>query len=259
MTTLYPRLPDHEARLLIRQFDGLPPSELVARAQLSHPANTYAPTGGVPASIEHLKTCASVIRNCAGSLGYPTNAPGPRTGTTFDRTLAPLLHRTMDLVPAEAAVPEIWTFIACQLVPDVVMWRWGLGNPERWLGRGLVRHAFGRLWWQAQVLVDEADGVRDYSLIGRLSEADLNQVFERRTIGGIPPLARALAHELSTPAVEASEVPRREVVRDVTKRLRRLLPYTSFLGVDELAVRGRVAELVQESIRQLSMSHGGSR
>ncbi|MFL6122978.1 DUF6339 family protein [Actinophytocola sp.] len=258
MTTLYPRLPDHEGRLLIRQFDGLPLADIKARAQLNHPGNTYAPTGGVPASTEHLKECAAVIRDCAANHGYPSTAPGLRAGTSFDRALAPLLHRTMDLVPAEAAAPEVWTYVACQLVPDVVMWRWSMGNQERWLGRGLVRHAFGRLWWQAQVLVDEAGGVRDYRLIGRLSEADLNQVFERRTIGGVPPLARALAHELSTPAVDAADVPRRDVVRDVTKRLRRLLPYTSFLGIDESTVRRRVAELVHESIQQLSVSHNGS-
>jgi hypothetical protein len=253
MTTLYPRLPDHEGRLLIGQFDGLSTAEIRALAQLNHPANTYAPTGGVPAGVDHLKDCASVIRDCAGNHGYPSTAPGLRAGTTFDRAVTPLLHQTMDLVPAEAAVPEVWTFVACQLVPDVVMWRWGLSNQERWLGRGLVRHAFGRLWWQAHVLVNEADGVRDYHLIDRLAEADLNQVFERRTIGGVPPLARALARELSTPAVDAADVPRRDVVRDVTKRLRRLLPYTSFLGVDESTARSRVAELVRESIQQLGM------
>ena len=253
MTTLYPRLPDHEGRLLIRQFDGLSLTDIRARAQLKHPGNTYAPTGGVPAGVEHLKHCASVVRDCAGSHGYPHSEPGLRAGTTFDRALAPLLHQTMDLVPAEAAAPEVWTFVACQLVPDVVMWRWGTGNEERWLGRGLVRHAFGRLWWQAHVLVSEVDGVRDYRLLDRLSEADLNQVFERRTIGGVPPLARALTYELSTAVVDAAGVPRRDIVRDVTKRLRRLLPYTSFLGVDESMVRTRVAELVQESIRQLGM------
>lgn len=255
MTTLYRRLPDHEGRLLMRQFEGLSVSELKARAQMSHPANTYAATGGVPVGAEHLKNCASLIRYCAEKHGYPSTSPRLRAGTAFDRALAPLLHQIMDLVPAEAAVPEVWTFVACQLVPDVVMWRWGLDNQERWLGRGLVRHAFGRLWWQAHVLVEETDGGRDYRLIDRLSEADLNQVFERRTIGGVPPLARALAYELSTSAVEAAGVPRRDVVRDVTKRLRRLLPYTSFLSVEESTVRRRVAELVQESIQQLGMSH----
>lgn len=257
MTTLYPRLPDHEGRLLIREFDRLSVTDIRALAQLSHQANTYASTGGVPASTEHLKDCASVIRDCAANHGYPSVAPGLRAGTTFDRALTPLLHQTMDLVPAEAAAPEIWTFIACQLAPDVVVWRWGLSNQERWLGRGLVRHAFGRLWWQAHVLVDEAEGASDYRLIDRLSEADLNQVFERRTIGGVPPLARALAHELSTPTVDAAGVPRRDVVRDVTKRLRRLLPYTSFLGVDESTIRRRVAELVRESIQQLGMPDNG--
>jgi hypothetical protein len=237
--------------LLIGQFAGLSPTDVCALAQLNHPTNTYAPTGGVPAGVDHLKECASVIRDCAGSHGYPSTAQELRAGTAFDRAVTPLLHQSMDLVPAEAAVPEVWTFVACQLVPDVVMWRWGLGNQERWLGRGLVRHAFGRLWWQAHVLVDEADGIHDYRLVDRLAEADLNQVFERRTIGGVPPLARALAHELSASVLDAAKVPRRDVVRDVTKRLRRLLPYTSFLGVDESKVRARVAELVRESIEQL--------
>lgn len=250
MTTLYPRLAAHEGRLLLQQYDGLGLNDIRVQSDVSHPNGSYAATGGIPASAAHLSALATLVRQCADEFGYPRPSEN-RTRTSADRALAALMHQSMDIVPAEAAEPDVWTFLACRLLPDVVMWRWGTSNEERWIGQGLVRHAFGRLWWQAHVLVTERDGTRDYSLVEHLAEADLNQIFERRTIGGVPPLARALAHELSAPRLGQVPVARRRIVRDVTKRVRRLLPYTSFLALDESEIRQRVAELVDVSAREL--------
>lgn len=246
MTTLYPRLPIHEGRRQLREWSGRRPEELKASAMLSHEAATFAPTGGVPVSSEHLGGLTTSVRDLAGRFGYPA-ATSERHGTQFDRASAQVLHETMNLSAAEAAEPDIWTFLACCLLPDVVMWRWGTRNEERWLGQGLVRHAFGRLWWQAHVLRVG----HDYALLWGLSEADLNQVFERRTIGGNPPLARALVRELASLNSDRSLLPRRDVLRDVTKRVRRLLPYTAFAGVAEEDIGRRISALVRESVREL--------
>ena len=130
--------------------------------------------------------------------------------------------------------------------------RIGTRTPERWIGTGLVRHALARLWWQAHALAETRHGCPDYGLLDRLSESDLNQIFERRTIGGTPPLAR----ELTAPRLQNTVLPRRAVVRDVTKRLRRLLPYTSFTSLDETVIQHRMHALVSQSIEALEEQTG---
>ncbi|WP_435581336.1 DUF6339 family protein [Amycolatopsis thermoflava] len=248
-TRLFPRLPLPDGRVLLRQWTDKRPDQLTELATMNHPAAFFAATGGVPASARQLRNFADLVRGCATDFGFPSVTRAEAEKIRFDRSLARVLHESMEISPAEAAEPDVWTFIACCLLPDVVMWRWGIGNEERWVGQGLVRHAFGRLWWQAHALHTRTADGHDYSLLAQLGEADLNQVFERRSMGGNPSLARALVQELSALDVGGLPVSRRDIVRDVTKRVRRLLPYTAFHALEEADVRERVASLVQASVR----------
>jgi len=246
MTTLYPRLSDAEGRVLLARIQHQNVATLVSEARLDHP-KIYAPTGGIPARREHLMALAGAIRGCAREFGYPNRTT--QDSRAFDRALAAVVFESTVMAPAEAAAPEIWTYMATRLVPDVVMWRWQPRyNEERWIGRGLVRHTLGRLWWQAYALGLSTDDGRDYGLLATLSERDLNQVFERRSIGGTPMLARALVAELADPRVAESGRPRRDVVGDVTKRVCRLIPFTSFLTLDEPQVRQRMRDVITESL-----------
>ncbi len=249
MTTLYPRLSDAEGRTLLGRIRHMNVTALYNQANLDHP-KVYAPTGGVPAGRDHLLALGDAVRGCAAEFGYPD---GPvQDIRAFDRALASVVFETTDMAPAEAAAPEVWTYLATQLVPDVVMWRWQPRfNEKRWIGRGLVRHTFGRLWWQAYALAVPAKDGRDYSLLDTLSEMDLNQVFERRSIGGTPVLARALATELADARIAASGLGRRQVVGDVTKRVCRLIPFTSFLTLDEPQLRQRMRDVITESLTAL--------
>ncbi|WP_433191508.1 DUF6339 family protein [Actinoallomurus sp. CA-150999] len=250
MTTLYPRLSDAEGRILLKRIRLQDVDTLARDARLEHP-KIYAPTGGIPASRERLEAVADAIRQCAKAYGYPHYIDDATGG--FDRALAAVVFEDTDMAPAEAAAPEVWTYMATRLVPDVVMWRWQpKQNDKRWIGRGLVRHTFGRLWWQAYALGVPAGDGRDYALLNSLSEADLNQIFERRSIGGTPPLAQALVSELADTRVAASGLPRRAVVRDVTKRVSRLIPFTSFLALDEPQIRMRLHDVVTESLTALA-------
>ncbi|MEV5498171.1 DUF6339 family protein [Nonomuraea fuscirosea] len=250
MTTLYPRLSDAEGRILLNRIQHQSIGTLAHDTLFDHPL-IYAPTGGIPARREHLEAVARAIRQCAKVHGYPDYVDKITLGA-FDRALAAVVFEDTDMAPAEAAAPEVWTYMAIHLVPDIVMWRWRPKyNEKRWIGRGLVRHTFGRLWWQAYALgVPTGDG-RDYALLDMLSEADLNQVFERRSIGGAPPLARALVAELADSRITESELKRRDIVRDVTKRVCRLIPFTSFLALDEQQIRMRIRGIVTESLKAL--------
>ena len=205
---------------------------------------------------DQLERLAMTVRDCARRFGYPDSMKqGDQRLVEFDKSLARALFGEMGLVPSEAAVPEIWTFMAVRLLPDVVAWRWQQGfNEERWIGRTLVRHTFGRLWWQAYALGVPTQYGRDFSLLDALTESDLNQIFERRSIGGNAELARALAVELTDPRIASSSLPRRDVVRDVTKRVSRLIPFTSFPALDETQLRARLRSLADESLKALNAS-----
>jgi len=249
VTLLYPRITPAEAKMLLARYGALPLEDIKTQAGTS-PVAFYGTTGGTPADPAHLSHLVDTLRDCARSSGYP-RPPDDRDKILFDRAAAKALHATMNITPAEAGQPDVWTCLATCLLPDVVAWRFGTRNHERWIGTGLVRHVFARLWWQAHVLAVAHNGSTDYSLLDRLSESDLNQIFERRPIGGAPPLARALARELTAQRLQNASVPRRAVVRDVTKRLRRLLPFTSFTSLDEAVIQHRMHALVSESIEAL--------
>ncbi|MBJ6613996.1 DUF6339 family protein [Streptomyces sp. I4(2020)] len=249
MTLLYPRITPAEATALLEEYNLLSLQDLEKRAGVS-PVAFYGTTGGHPADTAHLETLAHVLRDCAQRAGYPQR-PDDHNKILFDRAAAKALHTTMDITPAEAGQPDMWTHLATCLVPDVVAWRFGTRTPRRWIGTGLIRHTLARLWWQAHVLAITDNGSTHYGLLDDLTESDLNQIFERRTIGGTPPLARALARELTAPRLYKAAVSRRDIVRDTTKRLRRLLPYTSFTSLDEAAVQRRVHTLVSQSIEAL--------
>ena len=255
MTTLYPRLSDPDARVALTGMRQLSVEDLRARSGLDHPAMYYAPTGGVPASADHLRQIVTAVRDSAARHGYPGSGRHAvsRDVIAFDRDLTRVVFETSAMTPAEAATPEIWTFMAVKMLPDVTKWRWpSAGNEERWLGATLVRHTFARLWWQAYALSTETTAGHDYGLLDELSESDLNQIFERRSIGGCPPLARALVIELLEARRASTDTTERELVRDVTKRIGRLLPYTSFLALDEDDLRRRMREVVAESITALA-------
>ncbi|MGN9788811.1 DUF6339 family protein [Nonomuraea sp. ZG12] len=250
MTLLYPRITTAEAKRLLARYENLPLEDIKRQAGPSAVA-FYGTTGGAPVSPARLQRLTEALRDCAHRAGHP-RPPTHHNKIAFDRESAKVLHTTMDIVPAEAGQPDVWTHLAACLLPDIVTWRFGgTRTLERWIGTGLVRHAFARLWWQAHVLQVADGSSTDYSLLDRLSESDLNQIFERRSIGGTPPLAQALARELSGPSIEQTSVPRRAVVRDVTKRLRRLLPFTSFASLDEAVIQRRIHALLIESIEAL--------
>ena len=107
------------------------------------------------------------------------------------------------MFPAEAAVYEVWSFVALRLLPDVAFWRWPMEpvrggggelrhNRERFIGVDLTRHAFGRLWWTARVATTRAeDPARALDWLERIGEADLEPNLHSsrrlwRLAGGVP-------------------------------------------------------------------------
>jgi hypothetical protein len=217
---LYPRLPPAVAQHL---FEDLNAQSVVTMPHAtSHPDAVFAALGGVEASEDMLGSLAEAIRHEAQMTGFPRPPEDGSAGAArFDLACAEILRRRMDIVPAEAASVDIWAFIGAVLVPDVCFWRFPEPPADRVIGPDLTRHTFARLWWRAYMLAD-LDGQEGLSALSAISESEMNQLFERRSIGGNRLLVRATARRLLKLDKDRR---RREPVRDAIRRIRRLLAF----------------------------------
>lgn len=243
MSVLWPRIPLKEARSL---FDELESGARAIPAE-RHPQQTYAQVGGRVAESE-VQQLHQRLAGMAALNGYPSRRP--IDGVAFDRAVTQILREGMDLTWAEAASREVWHFTALVAFADITEWRWSdqkSRNIERWVASDLTRHTWGRLWWRATAFEEQP------GLLDRLSESELNQLLERRIIGSNPLLLVALAE--SVLKATDSGVPRREIIRDATKRVRRALSFINDLVLDPVQVRELTDRLVYDSVRSLSGGH----
>ncbi len=234
MSTLYPRLPRPIAERLFDQASTLAPAH-------AHEAQVFAPVGGRRAQPEEVAALAQSIRDLAVGFGAP--GPLPRgSRIEFDRRSAELLVNVMDLSWSEAATADVWSFLALVAVPDVTRWRFRSDNRERWVATDLTRHTWARAWWRGTVFASRPD------LLAELSESDLNQILERRVIGGDPRLAIALSDALiqATPAQPGQ---RRALIRDAAARLRRRLAFIDARALDDASIAELCASQVADALR----------
>lgn len=236
MTELWPQLPEAVAFSLYRDLlDGQDPPPAT-----SHPNQLWAPVGG-RVHVKRIQTLIDSMIATAREFGFPA-AVGPEARVAFDRTAAPALRENMDLAWADAGNRGVWSFISLVVLPTVTRWRFGLDNRERWIASDLTRHTWARLWWQAVVFEGHA------GVLAALSESDLNQLLERRSIGGNPRLVAALGMAvIGAPA----DVPRRDVIRDVTRRLRRYLAFVDVRALSGDQLDELCRALCVESIQRL--------
>ncbi|MCS5733775.1 DUF6339 family protein [Herbiconiux daphne] len=239
MTLLLPRLPFGVASALFdKGLEQLDPS-------MAHPAQVYSPIGGSRADEQKLSTARAELLRLAGDFGFPTIST-ESARIAFDRAAADLMVRVFDLTWAEAGARDIWSFLSIILFPDVTRWRFhGSTNRERWVATDLTRHAWSRLWWQATVFKGAEN------LLLELTESDLNQLLERRSIGGDPRLVQALGRAVvdSTQAVA-----RRELIRDSTARIRRRLAFVDVRSLDDEQVAAMCDEIVRASSEAIRAS-----
>ena len=238
MSALWPRLTSSVATAMFAeaQRGPLQPSEW-------HPAQIFAPVGGRRVTADEVKSLSAAVRSIARDHGFPTRSDAS-SRIAFDRAAAPLLGDRMTLSWSEAASRDVWSFLALVALPDITAWRFGTDNVERWVATDPNRHTWSRLWWHSAVFAGE------FWLLSALSESDLNQLFERRRIGGDPRLARSIARAViaGTPHGDM----RREIIRDSTARLRRRLAWTDMNALDDKMLNRLMDSIVAESVVRLS-------
>lgn len=236
MTLLLPRLPDSIAVEMLSSPLSMAPA-------LSHRQQLFAPVGGRRATEQEMEALREGVLSIAKDFGLPDPA-GASARISFDRQAADALKEALDLTWVEAGSRGGWTWLACVLLPDVTLWRFGRQNRERWIASDLTRHTWSRLWWQAIVFGTES------SLLRELSESDLNQLLERRTIGGDPRLVRSLAASIVEHSSIAT-VARRSLIRDATARLRRRLAFIDARSLSGSDLDSFCEEIVTDSLRAL--------
>lgn len=226
MNQLWPRISHTAALVAVQEMDKGNGSGL--QNSVRHPQQTFAATGGHRVKEREITQLVDQIEMVAVEYGYRGEA-STKGLVEFDRRAAEVLYEAMHITSFEASQPGMWTFLSVVAMPGITAWRFGHRNLERWIASDLTRHMFSRLWWQAFIFGVRSNGSEtDYRLLRSLSESDLNQLTERKSIGGNHRLARAVAAELTL--VTDS---RRDVVRDLTRRLRRLTPFIDFSALTD--------------------------
>lgn len=254
---VYPRLSSAVARKMINEIRSMSVEELRTKSSTHHESVVYAPTGNKIQQRE-LEQIQELIRECATDYGYPqSDNTDQDQARDFDAACAKLMHQRMSLQPSEAAHIEMWIFMACVLLPDIVRWRYPGESTaeERFIGsnRGLRRNTLGRLWWRAYLLYDPAQQ-DPYELIPQLNEDDYAALMERSSIAVNPVLVTAASRAFIAVAVDNPDLTRRDIVREAAKRIRRLLSFVSYEAMDADAVQNAMDNIFKQTVEAIRTS-----
>ena len=239
MYRLYPKISLAYAEKLALEYMGLDVPMLKNRGQVSSPYAYFTPTGGNRVTVDLLEALQTEIRQCAIKLGYPERV-NDEASRKFDIECGIICYEKMHLHPSEASAIEIWAFITCVLLPDIVRWRFpgeDHTSIERFLGsdRGLRRNTFGRLWWRSYLL-KSPEFKNPYSYIYSLFEDDLVQMTERNSLAASQKLIQKFCGEYLKAITSHPDIPRRTIIREATKRVKRLLSFINFDVLDDQAL-----------------------
>jgi hypothetical protein len=247
---LYPQLSYAFAQGLIFEAARATVQEAAAQSGTAHNSAFFTATGGNRVPEEHLRTLQADVRALASSNGYPSPSSIDQR-RVFDAATARLLHKQMNIVPADAARPGVWQFFAAVMLPDIVRWRFpgeSTGTVEERF-KGGVRNTFQRLWWRAAVL-HLPDSDAPYELIDKLNEDEVVQIMERPLVAGHRHFSRAIAAAFLDAVTAADPGRRMDLMRDIQRRVFRFSSFLAFEALDsdqaavlarDLVARSRVA------------------
>jgi len=242
MSLLLPGIADPFGRELIDGIDDLNPAEIADRVVLSHPEQSFPPTGGTPIREGALAVLREAVTSVAEAHGFP--AKRPSATAPFDRDCAEALHASVDISPHMAASREAWTFVTCCVLPDVAAWRFPGLAPERFFG-DVNRNAFRRLWWRVEILGPPRE-LPD-PVWGR--EDVLVNLMERPGLTGDPSLARTICDVFRNSVGSRRESEHQVLMRDLLRRLMRRSAYTSLALLNTGEQIRLIQGLMDEALR----------
>ena len=205
--------------------------ELVSGELLRHPREAWA-DHVEPLEREHDLTELDAGLECL-------IAEIPAQSSEMDARAAPLIHRALPLSRREAADAGVWRFLAVVRWPAFVRHRWEFQSwttmRDRFWRAGL-RHdsnTFSRLWWIAELTVQDGD----YSMTERAfsTQSVATQVFVR-SFAHYPPAALA--------CVEALDGQPGAILERVLPRFNAQLSTVPLEGQDAAELKADLEELI---------------
>lgn len=218
----------------------------VPPATMSHAQMTFGPTGGRVTTRE-IERFRSGVLEVATRFGFGSQDGVGSAGTSFDREVAAIVRRDLSMTWEEAGQSGVWSMVSLMVLPDVTYWRWSSdrGNPstkERWICVDPTRHAWGRLWWQETMCHDRP------GLLEKFNESELNQFFERTSFTRH---REFFIYFLEAVVPFLDILSRRELIRDVAKRMRRRLAFIDTFSLTNVELKALVNDVVEESASAL--------
>jgi hypothetical protein len=184
---LLPQLPKFAADDMACQLGRLSIGDARSTRALDHPLKVYSPTGGSQLSDAMLQSLRDSVEDIARASGYP-RLRSPDV-SSFDLHVAGRLQHILRISPNEAAKPGPWMFLACVVMPDIVLWRqrraeMAVVNSDNFLDT--TNNLFRRLWWRAAIFTDDERGADPLWLLEHLLEDAVQTFYERRSLSGVP-------------------------------------------------------------------------
>lgn len=253
MYYLFPKIHRAYAEKLIEERSKLDIAQLLKLSDVTHYLAFYSPTGGNRIPSDILVKLQKSIRKCAEDYGYPQPV-SDEISRKFDIRCGIICFEEMHLHPSEASDIEVWAFMTCILLPDVVRWRFpgDATAAERFIGsdRGLRRNTFGRLWWRSYLL-KQPHLMDPYYFISSLYEDDLVQITERNSIAASPTLMAQFCLEFLNAVKNYPNIPRRTLIREATKRVRRLISIINFDAIDDTALPTSITQIFAKTVESI--------
>lgn len=196
-----------------------------------HPSAAPVPTGGHVADPERILWVQSRARESVKSWLDRGSVPASEV-SRFDAALGRALHEALEIVPADAAHTETWSFLSLVVLPDITVLRFPDMHRDRIIGSS--RNTLRRAWLRYEVLGDLMENQER-----PLGEDELVGLFERTAVARNRALVR-----LQAKAVLAYEGSSRSAwARQLYKRVR----FATGARMLDLLTSEELAELVQES------------
>ena len=225
----------------------------------------YSPIGGHKVTPDNLNILKKEIADLAEKNSYP-NVPGQKETQQFDIELTNYLINNLQISPNEASKNEVWNFLSCDLMPEIVHWRYFHKNEtysptrdalyDRFLGGR--RNCFQRLWWRAYGLRDLYEDNSDSMIFLKLLESDdIREFEERTTIVGNINLWREMVIQLVDTMENFKDNPsfkKRDLLRDCIKRVIRSTPWLSFETLLKDELKNAVSDIFSESLINLGLN-----
>lgn len=208
---IYPRLPLGQSEVRLKEVvsanssDGV--SGVAQLAALESSKAAPAPTGGKVADADRL----ALVREAAldgVSQWYERGIVPREEAHLFDLALGAALHPSLEIIPADAAHTDTWSFLSLIVMPDISALRFPSMHRTRMLG--LPRNALRRPWLRQEVLGELLLSET------RLGEDTLVGLFERTALSRNRVLVREMARQLIQ---YTGPVARSRLARDLSKRV----------------------------------------